>query len=248
MCTMITLATRLQAIEQRIAAAAAAAGRQADEITLVAVSKTWPVETLVEAYRAGVRHFGENRPEELAAKAPALQAALGPDHGAVWHFIGNVQSRKVAPVAAYADQFHALDRLKIARRMDQFLLEAGRTLPVLLEVNISGESSKAGFQVDHWEEDSDQQLALRQAVEEIAALPRLQIQGLMTIAPWEAPAAEIAAIFSRTRMLSAWLRSCFPDLDWSRLSMGMTDDFELAIAAGATDVRIGRAIFGERSS
>jgi len=243
---MTTIAMRLQAIEGRIAAAAAAAGRDPAAITLVAVSKTWPIPTLLEAYAAGVRHFGENRANELAEKVPAMAAVVGSKSGISWHFIGNLQSRQVAPVARYADQFHALDRLKIARRLDQQLAAADRELPVLLEVNVSGEATKAGFAAGSWETDDAQQQALCQAVAEIATLPRLHIEGLMTMAPWGAPADEIGAIFERTQLLAAWLRTRFPEQRWSRLSMGMTDDFELAIAAGATDVRIGRAIFGER--
>ena len=123
---MSTLKTRYQEVLQQIAQAAAAANRNPNDITLVAVTKTWPVETILEAYAAGMRHFGENRAEELEEKRPFIEAQLGPDSGIVWHFIGTLQSRKTNPIADYADVFHALDRLKIANRLSSRLVENGR--------------------------------------------------------------------------------------------------------------------------
>lgn len=242
------IARRYSAVCNLVAAAARAAGRTPDEVTIVAVSKTWPAAVVIAAYEAGLRHFGENRPEELAEKRTEVEAQLGPASGIIWHLIGPLQSRKTPLAAAHADVFHALDRLKIARRLARDLAELGRPLPVLLQVNVSGEESKHGFAATRWEADAAQQAALLEAAREIAALPGLRVSGLMTMAPWEAPQAEIGAVFARTRALATWLAAAVPQASWSQLSMGMSDDFALAVAQGATHVRIGRAIFGERRS
>ena len=243
---MSTLQSRYAQVQERAAAAAQRAGRPAEAITLVAVTKTWPVETLLAAYQAGIRQFGENRPEELAEKAVQLAAELGADSGIRWHQIGTVQSRKSSLTADRADLFHALDRVKIARRLSNRLVETGRQLPVLLEVNVSGESSKSGFPCGGWEEDAALRAGLRQEIETIASMPGLTIQGLMTMAPWGVPEPEIRQVFQRTRRLASWLAEALPHLDFSQLSMGMSDDFEIAIEEGATLVRVGRAIFGDR--
>lgn len=242
------LSERYARVLEKIAAAEKAAGRDPGTVTLVAVTKTWPAEVVLAAHAAGMRHFGENRPEELAPKREAVEKALGKESGIVWHLIGPLQSRKTGLAAAHADVFHALDRLKIARRLSRDLSETGRELPVLLEVNVSGETSKAGFAAQQWEDDPAQQQLLRSAIATISELPRIQLQGLMTMAPWEAPTGEIRRIFQRTRQLARWLQAEFPRLHLDALSMGMTDDFEIAIAEGATHVRIGRAIFGPRKT
>lgn len=236
------LSHRLEAVQARIAQAAARAGRDPAAVTLVAVSKTHPPAVIEAAYRLGLRCFGENRSAELAAKAPVLTHL--PD--LQWHFIGALQTRQSGPVAAYAHCFEAVDRLKIAARLERQRAEIGRILPVLLEVNLSGEAAKSGFDCSHWEDDAAQRDALQQAAAAIAALPHLQAQGLMTLAPWDAPEALIRSVFARTRRLAEWLRTVVPQADWTTLSMGMTDDFEIAIAEGATHVRIGRALFGAR--
>lgn len=237
---------RYEKVQERIAAAATRANRNPADITLVAVTKTWPIETVLAAYEVGMRHFGENRVEELAEKVPALNQALGPAHGVIWHLIGNLQSRKTSAAAEYAHFFHAMDRLKIANRLSAQLQENGRVLPVLLEVNVSGEASKAGFDVTQWETDEGQRLGIRNAAATLAQLPGLQLRGLMTMAPWEVPDEEIRTVFRRTRELAHWLQETLPRLDFSTLSMGMTDDFEIAIEEGATHIRVGRALFGER--
>jgi hypothetical protein len=236
---------------QRIEQAAARAGREPAEITLVAVTKTWPPETVLAAYAAGLRHFGENRAEELAEKRPYLESHLGPNSGAAWHLIGTLQSRKTTQAAAYADMFHALDRLKIAHRLARDMAANGRlamgfALPVFLEVNVSGEAAKSGFDCTRWEEDAAQTAVLRSVAAEINAMPALSLAGLMTMAPWNAPIEEIRAVFCRTRQLATRLQTDLLLATPLQLSMGMTDDFEVAIEEGATHVRIGRAIFGER--
>lgn len=242
---MTTIAQRYEAVQERIAAAAARAGRPAAEITLVAVTKTWPAEVLLAAYAAGMRHFGENRTVELAEKRPFIESQLGNDGGIVWEFIGTLQSRQSQVVADLADSFHALDRLKIAARLSRQLAENGRFLPVYLEINVSGEASKSGFQMSNWENDATQREELRKAVETINHLPGLRPVGLMTMAPWEAPDEEIRAVFRRTRLLRDWLETAV-GVALPQLSMGMTDDFEMAIEEGATHVRVGRALFGSR--
>lgn len=240
---MSTIQENYQRVLERIEKAAVQAGRDPAEITLVAVTKTWPADTLREAYMAGMRHFGENRTHELEAKRPQLNAE---HNDIVWHFIGHLQSRQSQSVADYADVFHAADRLKIIRRLGRQLAENGRTLTTLLEVNVSGEGSKSGFDCDNWENDSGQRERLQNAAAEIAKVEGLQLCGLMTMAPWHAPEAEIHSVFRRTRELRDWLHTAVPDLQIPVLSMGMTDDFELAIAEGATHIRVGRALFGER--
>jgi pyridoxal phosphate enzyme (YggS family) len=233
-------------VMQRIAAAAERSTRTADDVTLIAVTKTWPAELVIAAYEAGMRHFGENRPEELAHKRPAVEAALGSQSGIVWHLIGPVQSRKSSLAANHADVFHALDRTKIARRLSAALVEHERHLPSFVEVNISGEASKLGVDMRDWEKTATQRAGLRRIFTEAAALPGLSAIGLMTMAPWDAPVVDIRSVFRRTRELAVWLRAELePDAPLA-LSMGMTDDFEIAIEEGATHVRVGRALFGER--
>ncbi len=235
---------RRAAVLARIAAAAERSGRPAEAVTLIAVTKTWPAELVIAAHAAGLTHIGENRPEELAAKRPIVEAALGPECGIVWHLIGPVQSRKSDLAAAHADVFHALDREKIARRLSADL--AGRALPSFVEVNVSGEASKLGVDMRNWEADATQWETLRKLIRTTQGLPGLPVVGLMTLAPWDAAPDVIRAVFRRTRALAEQLADLIPQPGGPRLSMGMTDDFENAIEEGATHVRVGRALFGER--
>ena len=247
----IQIAERYEAVVERVAQAARRAGRESGDITIVSVTKTWPVEVLLAAYEIGIRDFGENRAEELADKRLELENRLGAENGIIWHQIGDLQSRKTNLAADHADVFHALDRMKIATRLSSSLEENGRAqsnpLPVFLEVNISGEGSKAGFDCDRWEEDVNQQEMIREAAVSVASLPGLKPVGLMTMAPWDVPDDDIRQVFRRTRKLAEWLQTTVPQCDLSSLSMGMTDDFEIAIEEGATHVRVGRAIFGARN-
>jgi hypothetical protein len=235
-------AERLAEVQRRVAAAARRAGRDPAAIDLIAVSKRKPVEDIRAAYAAGVRHFGENRADELEAKAQAL-ADLADIQ---WHFIGHLQTRQSLAVARYADCFHAVDRLRIAERLSHQLVELGRRLPVFLQVNLSGEATKGGFAVSDWEHDEAQLQTLRDALQEVVALPALEPIGLMTMAPFEAEAAELAELFTRTARLGEQVADLLPDRNACALSMGMTQDYELAVEAGATHVRIGTAIFGPR--
>jgi pyridoxal phosphate enzyme (YggS family) len=242
---MTDIARNLAQVQERLAEAALRSGRNPDEVTLIAVTKTHPAETVITAYQAGVRHFGENRAEEGVSKIPAVHAALsGPPP--TWHMVGHIQSRKAQSVATYFDCVHSIDRLKIAQRLSRLAQDAGRTLPALLECNVSGEETKFGFDLPGWEKDKDRQEAFFTVVGEILALPALSVQGLMTMAPFVADPEIVRPVFVSLRSLLGALRERFPAHDWHCLSMGMTDDFEIAIEEGATMVRIGRAIFGAR--
>ncbi len=238
------LSARIAAIQERIAAAAGRAGRTPGEVTLVAVSKTQPPEAVAAAYAAGLRVFGENRVEEAGPKVAAVAKLLAPSQPPAWHMIGHVQSRKAEAVLPWAARVHSVDSEKLARRLSKAVLDIGysdistKTLPILLEINVSGEASKDGV-------TPEQAPAL---VEMIQALPGLRIEGLMTVAPIAVDPEDVRPVFAALRHLRDDLARRFPTVDWRHLSMGMTDDFEVAIEEGATMVRVGRAIFGERST
>ena len=225
------LAGNIAHVRSTIAEAAQQTGRRPDEVTLVAVSKTMPVALVRMAYNLGVSHFGENRVQEALPKIEAFHP-----EGLYWHMIGHVQSNKASKVAAPFDYVQSVDSLHIARALDRYADQHGKRLPVLLQVNVSGEASKEG-------------IALAEAPElarQVLALPHLEVQGLMTIAPLVANAEKVRPVFRELRVLRDRLRIELPGCAWQHLSMGMTDDYRVAIAEGATIVRIGRAIFGER--
>lgn len=241
------IAANLRQVHARMAEAALRAGRDPADVLLVAVSKTFPVEAILEAYAAGQRDFGENRPEEGATKIPLVKERLGISSiGPVWHMIGHIQSRKADLVAAHFDLVHAVDRLKLAVKLNQLACEAGRQIPVLLECNVSGEASKYGYVAAGWETNSAVREAFRDEVAQVVLLPGLRVEGLMTMAPISDDARIARRVFASLRGLRDYLREAFPVAGWMHLSMGMSDDFEAAIAEGATLVRIGRAIFGAR--
>ena len=243
---MSTLADNLRHVQDRIAAAALNSGGEPDEIMLVAVTKTQPPEAVAAAYELGVRHFGEIRVEEAAEKIPAVRARLPPDAIITWHMVGHVQSRQAEAVARLFDWVHSVDSLKLAERLSRFAEQQNKTLRVLLEFNVAGEASKYGFRVQG--ERADRDWKLLDALEQIGMLPRLHVEGLMTMAPIVAKAEQARPIFRTLYEWSDQLNLFFnrEDYYWSHLSMGMTDDFEVAIEEGATIVRVGRAIFGER--
>ena len=242
---MSTLADQLQRVQDRMAAAARRAGRDPSEVTLVAVSKTHPPEVILQAVELGVRHFGENRIEEALPKLRAIQSRFaGVPSPIIWHMIGHVQRRKANEVADLFDWVHSVDSLRLAERLDRFAGLRGRMLNVLLEFNLSGEASKYGFRADP---DSIRADVLDE-VAAMARLPHLQLDGLMTMAPLVAEAEQARPVFRALRALRDRLEQRFPQCRWRHLSMGMTDDFEVAIEEGATLVRLGRAIFGERRS
>jgi hypothetical protein len=218
-----------------MAVAARRAGRDESAVTLIAVSKTQPVAALLAAYELGVRHFGENRVEEASTKLPVFRQSIS-DPAVVFHMIGHLQSRKAGDAVALFDWVQSVDSVKVAQRLSRFTT---KPLPILLEVNVSGEESKYGF-------DGARRSELRSAVEAIAQLPNLQLEGLMTMAPIVDDPEQARPVFRALRKLRDELQTRYPALPWPQLSMGMTDDFEVAIEEGATLVRIGRAIFGER--
>ena len=227
---MSAIATNLQAVRTRISTAAKAAGRPPESIALLAVSKTWPLASVIDAATAGQRAFGENYVQEGVDKASATV-----DRNLDWHFIGPLQSNKSRSVAEHFAWVHSIDRLKIAERLSVQRPAELPSLQVCVQVNVSGEASKSGC---HPEEA----LALCQAV---AALPRLTLRGLMAIPEPVADAAGQRAPFRQLRELFETIRAAGLPLD--TLSMGMSHDLEAAIAEGATIVRIGTAIFGERN-
>jgi len=247
---MVDIEANLRDLERRIAEAAGRAGRDPAEITLVAVTKIITVDHIQAAYELGVRHFGENRVGEAGEKIPIVnqwieERGLPP---ITWHMVGHLQSRKARDAIQLFDIVHSVDTLKLAQRLDRLGERVGKVVPILLEANISGEEGKYGFALDRWAEDEKQQEPFFAIVEEILALPQVEVQGLMTIAPIVADPEEARPCFRRLRQLRDALTKRFPGQDWRHLSMGMTDDFEVAIEEGATIVRVGRAIFGERQA
>lgn len=232
------LPDRIARIQERIADAARRAGRRPEDVTLVAVSKMHTPEEVAAAYAAGLCIFGENRVEDAAPKAEAVARLVAPAPPPAWHMIGHLQSRKAEDVLPWAGMVHSVDSVKLAQRLSRCATaERGNPLPILLEVNVSGEASKYGFRAAE----------LPEAVETIATLPGIALQGLMTMAPIEADPEDVRPVFAGLRRLMADLTRRYPDADWRHLSMGMTDDFEVAVEEGASLVRVGRAIFGERT-
>ncbi|MDX2031085.1 MAG: YggS family pyridoxal phosphate-dependent enzyme [Blastocatellia bacterium] len=230
------VAGRLAAIEARIAAACARAGRDRAEVTLVAVSKTVAVDRIREAIAAGVRVLGENRVQEAAEKIPLLTPA-GMASRPAWHLIGRLQSNKARRAVELFDAIHSVDSLKLAVRLDGVAGELGKRLPVFIEVNLGGEESKAGL-------SSDEALSLCEALQR---LPHLELRGLMTVPPFLEDPEALRPYFRRLRDLRDEARaSGIVGPAFRDLSMGMSNDFEVAIEEGATLVRIGTALFGER--
>lgn len=235
----MSLAEALTAITARMTAACVRAGRDPAGVRLVAVSKTQPASAVRAAAAAGQVDFGENRAEEAGPK----QAALADLPALRWHMIGHVQSRKAREViAARFALIHSVDTLKLAERLSREAQAAGHTQAILLECNVSGEASKAGFPAH----DSAVWPALLETFGQIVRLPGLRVAGLMTMAPLATDHTTARPCFRRLAELRAAAQARWPGLAWPELSMGMTDDFEGAIAEGATLIRLGRAIFGAR--
>lgn len=234
---MSTVQQGLQAVRARIAAAAAAAGRSPDDIALIAVSKTFPAAAVLEAVAAGQFAFGENYAREGVDKIAQVRALLSePLRRAVqWHFIGPIQSNKTRLIAEHFDWVHSVDRLKVAQRLSLARPDGMPDLQVCIQVNVSGEPSKGGVEPE----------AAAGLAEALRPLPRLLLRGLMAIPRPTTDPAEQRAQCRVLRELRERLARQDPALD--TLSMGMSDDLEAAIAEGATMLRVGRAIFGERA-
>jgi pyridoxal phosphate enzyme (YggS family) len=225
----VTFAENLNSIRQRMAAACQRAGRPEDSVTLLAVSKSHPPETIRAAVDAGQIFFGENKIQEAKAKIP-----LAPGK-ARWQFIGHLQSNKVRDAVELFEMIQGVDSLAIAREISKRADQAAKTMPILLEVNVAGEASKFGYQPKQLLAD----------LNELNALPRIEIHGLMAIPPFNPIPEKSRPYFQRLRELKiraeAVLGAPLP-----HLSMGMSGDFEVAIEEGATIVRVGTALFGER--
>jgi pyridoxal phosphate enzyme (YggS family) len=245
--------TNYQRVLGRIDQAARSAGRDPAEIKLVVVTKGHPVEAMRQAVEAGLRIFGENYAEEGVQKKMAFS-----DRGNLeWHMIGHIQSRKASLVCEHYQYVHSLDSLKLAERLDRAMLPvaldpsdipyrsspgSGRRLPVLLECNVSGEETKFGWPA--WDEKEWD--GLLDDVAPVLALPHLEVLGLMTMAPFSLSPEQARPFFRRLRRLQRFMQQHFPRSTLRELSMGMSDDFEIAVQEGATLVRIGTAIMGPR--
>lgn len=220
---------QLNDVRLRINNVAEKAGRKPEDVKLVAVSKTFPVEAVLEAYKAGQRVFGENRVQELATKVPVLPDDIQ------WHLIGHLQSNKAANAIKLSNMIESVDSEKLLKRLDRLAGEESKIQQLLLEINISGEESKFG-------ETSD---AAFQLSEQALNLTNIRVAGLMTMAPYGAEDCELRRIFSGLRELRNSIETEF-NASLPELSMGMSSDYEIAIEEGATIVRIGTAIFGRR--
>jgi pyridoxal phosphate enzyme (YggS family) len=225
-----SIAANLERVHERIARAAGRAGRRADEITLVAVSKTLPAEAIRAAYEAGVRDFGESRVQEWESKQPKLNAL-----DATWHLIGHLQSNKARRAVHLFDRADSVDSLGLSQRLDSAAANEGKRMPILIEVHLGAEATKNGVG------ESDLVSLAVAAV----GLPHLELRGLMTVPPYFPEPESLRPYFRRLRELHVRLsRSLKHPLPV--LSMGMSHDFEVAIEEGATEIRVGTALFGER--
>ncbi|MDX1601119.1 MAG: YggS family pyridoxal phosphate-dependent enzyme, partial [Anaerolineales bacterium] len=221
-----------------IGEAAARANRTAQDVAILPVTKGHPLEAVRAAYECGFRRVGENRVGEGISKREELSEL----EDLQWDMVGHIQSRKSKDVAPNFDRVHSIDRNKIARHLNKDAQEIGRTIPVLLECNVSGEESKYGWPLaerKEWDEHVPQ-------FRDILEMEHLKVEGLMTMAPWVEDESVVRNTFRKLRELRDFLREELPAGNWRELSMGMTDDFELAVEEGATILRLGRALFGER--
>lgn len=226
------IAANLTNIEERICNACKRAGRDRNEVTLIAVSKTKPISMLQEVYACDIRHFGENKVQELTDKYPQMPDDVN------WHLIGHLQRNKVKYVVDKVAMIHSVDSLRLAEAIHKEALKKGVIVDILLEVNIAEEKSKFGFKAEE----------LLDVIEQISQLNGLRVQGLMTIAPYVENPEENRSVFAQLRKLSVDIANKNIDnISVNILSMGMTGDFEVAIEEGATMIRVGTAIFGERN-
>jgi hypothetical protein len=229
------IADRVAAVRERVARAAGRAGRQPEEITLVAVSKTHPPERVREAFAAGVRDFGENRVQEAEAKVAALSDLHA--QGLRWHLVGHLQANKARKAAALFDQIHSLDDAALGLRLEKAAAQLRKTLPLLVQVDLAGEETKFGLDETH----------LFPALELLRGLKSVRVEGLMAMPPFAEDPEAARPYFRRLRELRDRARAENLLLG-NALSMGMSHDLEVAIEEGATLVRVGTAVFGERGA
>jgi PLP dependent protein len=227
----VSIAENISKVKERMAQAARQAGRDPEEVRLVAVSKTKPAAAIAEAFDSGQQVFGENYVQELVAKSAELP------EGICWHFIGHLQSNKVRQIAGLVQMIHSVDRLSLAQEIDRQWGALGKSCEVLVQVNVSREATKSGT-------TSEEALNL---VREIAILPHLRVVGLMTMPPFFDDPEAARPYFRALKELAGQVEAAqIPGVEMRELSMGMSGDFEAAIAEGATLVRVGSALFGER--
>lgn len=225
----MSIADNLSRVRADLAAAATAAGRDPESITLVAVSKTWPASDVAEAAAAGQRIFGENKVQELLAKIPESPAGLA------WHLIGHLQSNKVRKVLPHCALIHSIDSIELARDVSRIAGELGLTAWILLQVNVASDEAKFGFPVG----------VVMESFAEIRSLPHLEVRGLMTVPPFDEDPGQVRPHFAALRRLRDELEREH-GVSLPELSMGMSHDCRIAIEEGATMVRVGSAIFGRR--
>ena len=222
----------LAEVEARIAGACERSGRNRSEVTLISVSKTKPVEMLQEAYDAGSRDFGENKPQEIKEKYPQLPEDIR------WHMIGHLQRNKIKYIIDKVCLIHSVDSIRLAEAIDEEAKKHDLVMPVLIEVNVAEEESKFGVRLDETES----------IIRQISKLSNIQVQGLMTIAPFTENAEDNRIYFRKLRNLYVDIKDKNIDnVNMCNLSMGMTGDYEVAVEEGATMVRVGTGIFGARS-
>ena len=225
------LTENLNRVEKRIAAACERAGRSRDEVTLIAVSKTKPMPMLETVYRAGIREFGENKVQELCEKHSVLPADIH------WHMIGHLQRNKVKQAVDKASLIHSVDSVRLAEQIETEAARFDKVMPILVEVNAAGEESKFGLALSETEE----------FIRKIAAFPHISVKGLMTIAPFVENSEDNRIYFHSLKQLAVDIaRKNIDNVGMDILSMGMTNDYEIAIEEGATHIRVGTGIFGER--
>jgi pyridoxal phosphate enzyme (YggS family) len=227
----VSLAENLDSIQQRIRAACERAGRNPDSVTLLAVTKGQPPEAVNEAGKLGLTFFGENKIQEAKAKIPLSSGKLR------WHFIGHLQTNKCRDAVELFEFIQGVDSLHLAQEISKRAEQAGKNIPILLEVNLAGEASKFGYRPD----------TLAAELNQINSLPRIAIHGLMTVPPWTSNAENVRPVFRQLRELKERAEQVL-GAPLPHLSMGMSGDFEVAIEEGATIVRIGTALFGPRKS
>lgn len=221
----------MEQVKKNIEEACKKAGRNPDEVTLIAVSKTKPVALLQEAYDAGARCFGENKVQEIVDKYPQLPSDIR------WHMIGHLQRNKVKYIVDKVEMIHSVDSLRLAETIEQEASKHGVKVPILLEVNVAGEETKFGLRPDE----------VLPLIETVSKFPHIKIQGLMTIAPYVEDPEENREIFRQLKKLSVDIEAKnINNVTMSVLSMGMTGDYQVAVQEGATMVRVGTGIFGER--
>lgn len=229
-----------QSTLDQIATAARRSNRDPNEIRLVVVTKSQPIEVVQAAIEAGIHILGENYPEEGVMKIQSIAEQSGVE----WHMIGHVQSRKARLVVDHFALLHSLDSLKLAQRLNRFAAEGNRVLPVLLEFNVGGEESKSGWDAS----DESQWNAFIPEIAALLDLSHLRVHGLMTMPPFEIDPEAARRYFIRLRSLRDYLATQFPAADWHELSMGTSTDYRVAVEEGATLVRVGTAIVGARKS